>query len=137
MPKLSIEYRRGDLHRHHHFDYHAVIMHHAEPYHDCISEVVYENLDLIHNHTKIGCLASVIYRAIVNLHEYHIIDSKIKENVWLVRNSVTGQEHIVMIEVNGSYQCNCPDFIMRRQKNALPCKHVIIVACVKKIEINL
>lgn len=137
MPKSSIEYRRGDLHRHHHFDYHAVIMHHAEAYHDCISEVVYENLDLVHNQTKIGRLACVIYRAITNLHEYHIIDSRVDNNVWLVRNSVTNQDHIVIIQANGDYQCNCPDFIMRRQKNDLPCKHVIIVACVKKIEINL
>ena len=139
MPKQSTEYRRGDLHRHHHFDYHAVVMHHHEEYHDCIKETVYENMDFVKADTKIGKLVRLAYKAVVNIHIYHVVNGPVKDDVYtyLLHNTETNGNYNVDIKKDGTYRCNCPDFIRRGKTGGVPCKHVVIVACVKGHDINL
>jgi hypothetical protein len=139
MPKPSTEYRRGDLHRHHHFDYHAVVIHHVEDYHSCISDTVYENIELIHSNTKIGKLAALIYKAIANMHIYHVVTGLIRDDAYsyLLHNKDTNGNYNIEISKSGEYRCNCPEFINRGKRNNLPCKHIVIVACAKGHEIKI
>jgi hypothetical protein len=131
VPTLSKEYRRGDCHRHHNFDYHPVTMHHSLPFHDYLLRTKYESLPRFK--TRIGKFVSAAYKAMRDLGEYviiHVSSDVSGAQYAVLHQAEESKQYEVRIGTDGLFRCTCPSF-QEYHRLRLPCKHVVIVACAK------
>lgn len=132
--EMSLEFVRGHLHRHHNYDYHAIALEHAEPYHLAISKTIIETVSIKTN-TKIGKLADTIIKALAMTEQYEMIYGPISNGIirYLLHNVKNDRVYRVEITFKGQYKCSCP----AGTYSSSPCKHVVFIALSKGHDINV
>jgi len=72
---VSIEHIRGETHRHHNFDFHAINMNHGDiNYHAYLDGIVYDDIKKLKKTTKIGRVVTKIHDVITQISNYQVMN---------------------------------------------------------------